>query len=61
MTHRRRMGTGCIYRQDGRWVAYAPRIKCEYSEVVGHFAFYHQAEKAIDEWIKAHQQAEASQ
>ncbi len=59
MTHRRRMGTGSIYRQDGRWVAMAPRQKSEFSEVVGHFAFYHQAERAIEQWVKARQQQAA--
>ncbi len=54
------MGTGSIRHQDGRWVAIAPKTGSEYTEVLGHFDFYHQAERAIDEWVKARRQAEAS-
>ncbi len=56
---KRRMGTGTIYREDNRWVARSPMAKGYPGEVLGHFAFYHQAERAIAKWIAAHQQQAA--
>lgn len=54
-------GAGSIRKKCRRpgWEAYTPQGKGVRAVKIGDFAMYHQAEKALDEWLRANAQKKA--